>query len=82
MIPIVRFLHPDPAWFQTAEDRFLTVSRVLTGSDALSADVAERIQKLLTDWVERLESKLAGLASAMQEAGDSRVTQLCGLSDD
>jgi hypothetical protein len=82
VIPAVRFLRPGPAWAQAEEDMFLTVSRVVTGTDALSAGVADRIEKLLTDRVEGFESKLADLAAAMQKAGDNRDAQLRGLSDD
>lgn len=63
------------------DDVFLDASRTITGSDALSADVARRIRSLLSERVERFEERLDDLAGTMQRAGGDRGRMLGALSD-
>lgn len=81
VVPAALFLRPLRSWAAPHDDVFLRVSRVITGSEAISADVAQRIHDLLTARDDKFASQLSDLAIAMQKAGGSRVEMLSRLSD-
>ncbi len=76
-----QFLRPLRAWGAPNDDVFLRVSRVITGSEVISADVALRIHDLLVARVDNFASKLSDLAGAMQDKSGNRAEMLGRLSD-
>lgn len=72
-----------PSGVQAApsEDSFLRVSRILTGSEALSAPVAARIRGLLAVRNADFDARLTDLAAALQKTGSSRAELVSRLSD-
>lgn len=74
-------LHPESAWAATEDDAFLRISKVITGNDSLSPDIATRIQHLLAGRHEHFLSKMADLAGVMQQDGGSRDHMLSKLTD-
>ncbi len=75
------FLRPLRSWALPNDDVFLRVSRIITGSDTISADVARRIHDLLTLREKDFASKLSDLATALQGTSGNRVEMLTRLSD-
>lgn len=63
-----------------AGDAFLRVSQVITGTDALSADVAQRVRGLLAARNDQFEAALSDLAGAMRSASGDRQQMLSRLS--
>lgn len=80
--PAALFLRPAPVWAAAADETFLRVSRIITGADSLSADVGQRIRKLLIDRTDQFAPRLKALSDAMQKTGGSRNEMLAGLSDE
>lgn len=79
--PASVFLRPTIASAASDDDAFLRASRVITGNDSLSADVALRIHELLTKRIDRFESRLGELDEAMQKTGGGRDQMLAALTD-
>lgn len=80
--PAALFLRPTAGWAQGGEDGFLEVSRIVTGTDALSPEGAARIKGLLAAQIDGFEDKLSVLAAALREAGGDRASMLGALSGD
>ncbi len=80
VLPATQLLYPSGVLAAANDDVFLRVSRIITGTDALSADVARRIRDLLAARDDRFASELSHLARAM-EAGGSREEMLARLSE-
>ena len=81
VLPVAQFLRPLPAWAAQSDDTFLRISRIITGTDSISADVAARIHDLLAARNDKFVSELSDLSSAMQQAGGSRAEMLSRLTD-
>ena len=60
---------------------FLWISRIVTGNDALSAGVADRIEALLSGRIDGFGDRVSGLAAAMRTAGGDRRAMLGGLDE-
>lgn len=80
-LPAAQLLHPLGVLAAQNDDVFLRVSRIITGTDALSVDVAGRIRDLLAARDDKFASELSDLAGAMQKTGGNRVEMLSRLSD-
>ncbi|MEO8847246.1 MAG: sugar dehydrogenase complex small subunit [Casimicrobiaceae bacterium] len=80
-LPAVQLLRPSGVLAAQNDDVFLRVSRIITGTDALSADVAGRIRDLLTARDDKFASKLGDLADALQKTSGNRVDMLSRLSN-
>lgn len=61
---------------------FLAVSRVIAGNDALSPDVAKRIEGLLAKRTDSFAAQLDDLAAALEGVSGSREQKLSKLSDE
>ena len=81
LVPAARFSCPSSAWADADGNAFLRTSRIITGTESLSAEVGRRIQGLLSDRVDQFASKLNDLSAAMRATGDSREEMLAGLTD-
>lgn len=81
VVPAALLVRPLRAWATPNDDSFLRVSRVITGSETISGDVARRIHDLLIERDDNFASKLSGLADAMLKTGGNRVEMLSRLSD-
>jgi hypothetical protein len=79
-LPSLEFLSPSDVLAAQDDDAFLGVSQIITGTDALSADAAQRIHSLLAARNDKFDSALSELAGAMQKAGGNRHQMLSGLS--
>lgn len=80
IVPAARFVGSDSASAANG-DIFLAVSQVITGSDALSAGIAQRIRGLLASRDKQFDTKLTGLSKTMTTAGGNRQDMLGKLSD-
>lgn len=81
VLPAAQLLRPWDVLAAQNDDVFLHVSRIITGTDALSIDVAGRIRDLLSARDDKFASELSELADAMQKTGGNRVEMLSRLSD-
>lgn len=59
----------------------LEVSKVITGSDAISGDVAVRIGDLLRDRIGGFDTKLSTLAAMLRSVNGVRAAKLAALND-
>jgi hypothetical protein len=82
IVPAARFLSPLAAWATADEGAFVRISRIITGTALLSADISQRIQSLLANRTDQFASRLNVLASTMKKAGGSRQEMLSALSDE
>ena len=62
-------------------DTFLRVSRVLTGDDSLTPQIAARIEAALRQRDDSFGDKLSALAKAMTDAGGDRAAQIAALDE-
>jgi hypothetical protein len=65
----------------TDDGRLLEVSKVMTGTDAISADVAVRIGDLLRGRIGGFDAKLSGLAAVLRRVNGDRAAKLAALND-
>lgn len=79
-LPAAQLLGPSMAMAADDANPFLRVSRIIAGTDALSADAARRIRGLLAARNTAFETALSDLADAMQKAGGNRAQMLSRLS--
>lgn len=80
--PAARFLSPAIAGAVGDHDNFLQTSRIITGFDALSPDIARRIESLLAERIDRFSSRLDDLAGAMKNVVGGRKQQIAALNSD
>lgn len=81
IIPAVQFGFPSNALAAPSDDVFLRISRIITGTDALSAEVAQRIRDLLSARDAAFAAKLGDLADVIQQTNGSRDEMLKHLSE-
>lgn len=81
VLPVAELLRSSQVLAAPDDDDFLRVSRTITGTDALSPGVAQRIHDLLSTRDDKFASKLSDLAQAMQTNDGNRAQALAKLSD-
>lgn len=82
-LPMGWILQSTSAHAADVDEDFLWVSKVITGSEDISNDVAGRIEALLVDRVDGLTSRLDDLIAAMRATGqDDRTAMLTSLTDE
>lgn len=82
IVPAAQFLEPVSAWAAADNGTFLRISRTITGTATLSADISQRIESLLAARMGQFAPKLNVLSETMKKAGSSRQEMLGGLSDE
>ncbi len=82
VLPVAQLVLPLDVLAAQNDDVFLRVSRVITGSEALSAGAAGRIRDLLSARDDEFTSQLSDLANAMQKTAGTRDEILSRLSDE
>lgn len=81
VLPATQLLLPSGALATQSEDDFLRVSRIIAGTNALSADIAQRIRDLLAARDDKFAAELSDLAAAMKKTSGNREEMLSGLSE-
>lgn len=81
VLPAAQLLRASDVLAAQNDDDFMRVSRIITGSNELSTDVARRIRGLLSARDDKFAARLSGLAAAMQETDGDRERMLSGLTD-
>lgn len=79
-LPLAQLLHVSDVFAAPSDDSFLRVSRIITGNEALSADVASRIRNLLAARNDKFTSGFSDLAGVLQRAGGNRGQMLSRLT--